>query len=118
MRIATLNIKQIAPRKPLEERLQWLERNVAPDIAVLTEADLKVPQIRPLWSVTGRPTALAQGQNFSTFNISSEFILTPVESVKVRLRAHQLDRWYPGILTAAIFLKMENTGALLLECTR
>lgn len=101
MRIATWNLKQVAPRKPLEERLQWLERNVAPDIAVLTEADLKVPQIRPVWSVTGRPIALAKGQNFSTFNISPEFILTPVESVKVKLRTHPLNRWYPGIFNAA-----------------
>jgi hypothetical protein len=114
MRIATWNIKQIAPRKPLEERMQWLERNVAPDIAVLTEADLKVPQIRPLWSFTGRPTALAKGQNFSTFNISPEFILTPVESAKVRFRTHQLDRWYPGIFTAAdISIHGKHWGTLV-----
>jgi exonuclease III len=101
MRIATWNIKQIAPRRSLDERLTWLEQNVEPDIAVLTEADLKVSSVRPTWSITGKPTALAKGQNFSTFNISPRLTLHPFDSVKVKRRTHDLDTWYPGILTAA-----------------
>ena len=101
MKIATWNIKQIAPRKPLAERLDWLERNVSPDIAVLTEADLKVPQVRPDWSWTGRETGLSASQKFTTFNISSRYALTPFTSVKTKMRTYEIDKWYPGIVTAA-----------------
>ena len=101
MRIATWNIKQIAPRKPLDDRLSWLERNVAPDIAVLTEADLRVPATRPQWSLTGQRTAIGRGQNFSTFNVSSKYTLKPIHSVKTGRKTYELDTWYPGILTAA-----------------
>lgn len=114
MRIATWNIKQIAPRKPLSERLDWLEQHVAPDIAVLTEADLKVPQVRPNWSWTGRETGLGVNQKFTTFNVSPQFTLTPFNSVKLKMRTYELDKWYPGILTAAdISLSGQHWGTIV-----
>jgi hypothetical protein len=32
MRIATWNMKQVAPRKSLEERWRWIEDEIAPDV--------------------------------------------------------------------------------------
>ena len=45
MRIATWNMKQVAPRKSLEERWRWIEDEIAPDVIALTEA--KVPDDGP-----------------------------------------------------------------------
>ena len=50
MRIATWNMKQVAPRRPLEERWGWIEDEIAPDVIALTEA--KVPEdsdMRGMW---------------------------------------------------------------------
>ena len=38
MRIATWNTKSIAPRKSLNERRDWIEQVINPDVIVMTEA--------------------------------------------------------------------------------
>ena len=101
MRVATWNIKQIAPRKPLAQRLDWMVNNIGPDIAVLTEADLKVPITLDRWAVAGRAEPLGKGQNFSTFVVSPRYTLSEIRSVKRRMRTYELDLWYPGIFAAA-----------------
>ena len=45
MRVATWNMKQVAPRQPLDERWRWMAEEIAPDVIVLTEA--KVPEGGP-----------------------------------------------------------------------
>lgn len=97
VRIATWNIKQIAPRRPLADRLRWLEENVGADATVLTEADLAVGRDVTDMAVEGRREGLSAKQRFSTFVISPTFDLERITSVG-RVRRHELDAWYPGTL--------------------
>lgn len=45
VRVATWNMKQVAPRQPLDERWRWMSEEIDPDVIVLTEA--KVPDDGP-----------------------------------------------------------------------
>jgi len=104
MKVATWNIKQIAPRKPLVDRVKWLDNKVDADIAVLTEADLKVATDFADRAVAGRPEGLGNKQKFSTFVVSTRLQLAPIHTVG-RMRKHQLDTWYPGTLVAVDVLE-------------
>jgi exonuclease III len=114
MRIATWNIKQIAPRKPLPERRQWMVDNFAPDVAILTEADLAVGRTWTDWNVVGQTTAIGKGQNFATYVVSPKYKLEEITEVKTKRKNYTLDTWYPGILKVAdLFDGSERWGTII-----
>ena len=51
MRVATWNMKQLAPRQPLDERWRWIAEEINPDVIVLTEAKVPDGGPPPGWEV-------------------------------------------------------------------
>ncbi len=100
MRIATWNMKAIAPRAALPLRKQWLLDRVNPDIAVLTEADKRA---RAEWTdlqVTGHGGGLSKTQHFSTLIVAPGCETAPLTSVGKGRKTRELDAWWPGTFVA------------------
>ena len=108
MRIATWNTKSIAPRKKLNERRQWIEDVINPDVIVMTEAKAQESDSGP-WK--GWPSLYREGgikepkqqkkRPWGTIVSSSRYELKQFTTVKKRLLTYQLDLDYPGALVAA-----------------
>ncbi len=75
--------------------------NVSPDIAVLTEADLKVAHTWTDMNVIGQSVGIGEGQNYATYIVSQKLQLQRITEVKVKRQLRILDSWYPGTLVAA-----------------
>ena len=100
MRVATWNLKAVAPRAPLPVRKQWLLERVRPAIAVLTEADKRAAAEWSDINVTGHAAGLSKTQHFSTLIVAPGCSIEPLTAVGKRRRMRQLDEWWPGTFVA------------------
>jgi exonuclease III len=114
MRIATWNMKAVAPRQKLDIRREWLSQRVQPDITVLTEADLRAAREWNDWTIFGRREGLSDRQKYTTLIASADADLVQLESVKVGRRTYELDKWWPGTLVAADIRRDGNYWATLI----
>ena len=103
MRIATWNVKSIAPRKSLRDRRGWIEQFIAPDIIVLTEAKAKEKDsgLWSGWSSLYREGGIDRSRPWGTIVASSRFKLKQITTVKKRFSTYELDTHFPGALVAA-----------------
>jgi len=103
MRIATWNTKSIAPRKSLNERRDWIEQVINPDVIVMTEAK---PQEKNSGPWNGWPSLYKEGgigktRPWGTIIASSKYQLKQFTSVKTKFSTYELDTHFPGALMAA-----------------
>lgn len=100
MRVATWNMKAIAPRAPLAQRKQWLTTVVNPDIAVLTEADKRAAVEWTDLKVTGHQGGLSKTQHFSTLVVAPGCDIVRLTSAGKKRKVRELDSWWPGTFVA------------------
>jgi len=67
MRVATWNMKQaVAPKKPLPELWAWMEREIDPDVVVLTEAKVPKDGLPSEWSAIWEPDGIGPRRRWGT----------------------------------------------------
>jgi len=114
MRIATWNMKQVAPRRPLIDRWTWMEDHVNPDVVVLTEA--KVPETGPPdgWSAIWQPGGVGKKRPWGTVVAGRGVDLVEVTEIRRRLRSVPLEFEWPAVVHAAdVFVDHERWGTVV-----
>jgi exonuclease III len=103
IRIATWNVKSIAPRQPLNARREWIEEIINPDIIVLTEAKAQEKASGPWngWSSLYRQGGINSKRPWGTVLASSRYQLKQITTVKKKFSKYELDSHFPGTLVAA-----------------
>ena len=103
IRIATWNVKSIAPRQPLNARRKWIEQVINPDIIVLTEAKAqeKASGVWDGWSSLYRQGGIDSKRPWGTVLAASGYQLKQITTVKRMFSKYELDTHFPGALIAA-----------------
>lgn len=105
MRVATWNMKQaVAPKQKLPLLWEWLEREVAPDIAVLTEAKVPKDGAPPGWASVFVDGGFGPRRRWGTVVAARGVELRPLSEVSVRGRTSPLSfRWPAGVTVVDAF---------------
>lgn len=115
MRVATWNMKQVAPKRPLAERWAWMEEQIGADIVVLTEA--KVPDEGPPtgWSAIWTPGGVGKRRRWGTVVAGRGVDLVEVTEVPRRLRQPLPLRFeWPAVVHAAdVHIEGERWGTVI-----
>jgi len=114
MRIATWNMKQVAPKKPIADRWTWMENRIDPDVVVLTEA--KVPETRPPgdWSAIWHPGGVGKTRPWGTAVASRGVDLTEITEIRRRFRSVPLQFEWPAVVHAAdVLVGHERWGTVI-----
>lgn len=101
VRVATWNMKQaVAPRQPLKALWQWLETEVNPTVAVLTEAKVPADGPPPGWRALWRAGGIGSRRRWGTVIAGSGDVeLRPVAVVEPE--GIEVDHLWPGTVQAA-----------------
>lgn len=104
MRIATWNMKQVAPRRPLADRWMWMEEAIRPSVIVLTEA--KVPDEGPPqpWSAVWTPGGVDKKRRWGTVVAGFNVDLLELKDVQRRFRSTSLRFEWPAVVQVADLL--------------
>ena len=104
MRIATWNMKQVAPRRPLADRWTWMEEAIRPSVIVLTEA--KVPDEGPPqpWSAVWTPGGVDKKRRWGTVVAGFNVDLLELKDVQRRFRSTSLRFEWPAVVQVADLL--------------
>ena len=101
MRIATWNMKQVAPRKPLEERWRWIEDEIAPDVIALTEAKVPDGGPPPGWTTIWVPGGMGKSRRWGTVLAARDVDLVEVTEIQKRRSVVPLVTTWPGAVKVA-----------------
>jgi len=101
MRVATWNMKQVAPRQPIENRWQWIEDVINPDVVVLTEATLPTTGVPAGWSAIWTEGGVGKRRRWGTIIAGRDVELVPVTDRKGLLRRRPLDFYWPAVVQVA-----------------
>mgnify|MGYP000131920986 FL=1 len=98
MRLATWNMKQVAPRRSLADRWAWAGEAIRPDVVVFTEA--KVPDDGPPqpWSAVWTPGGVGPKRRWGTVVAGLDVDLVEVTEVRRRFRTIPLRFEWPAIV--------------------
>ena len=104
MRIATWNMKQVAPRRSLPDRWMWMEEAIRPSVIVLTEA--KVPDEGPPqpWSAVWTPGGVDKKRRWGTVVAGFNVDLLELKDVQRRFRSIPLRFEWPAVVQVADLL--------------
>jgi exonuclease III len=100
MRIATWNMKQVAPRRSLDERWRWMEQVVEPDLVVLTEAKVPDGGLPPGWSGLWVDGGIGHRRRWGTIVAARGCELRPVVTTRRRLRDVSVQFEHPAATLA------------------
>lgn len=99
MRVATWNMKQaVAPKRPLPELWSWMERQVHPDVVVLTEARVPKTGVPEGWTAVWDPNGVGSRRRWGVVVAGRGVELVRLTSVKRGLRTHSLTPPWPATL--------------------
>ena len=98
MRLATWNMKQVAPKRPLADRWAWAGEAIRPDVVVFTEA--KVPDDGPPqpWSAVWTPGGVDKKRRWGTVVAGLDVDLVEVTEVRRRFRTIPLRFEWPAVV--------------------
>ena len=119
MRVATWNMKQaVAPKKPLPELWDWLTTEVAPDVAVLTEAKVPNETPPPGWDAIWVPGGIGPRRRWGTVVAGRGVKLAEVKQLKTgrifRRSATELaPRWPAAAIVADVMVKSERWATIV-----
>ena len=97
MRIATWNMKQVAPRKPIEERWRWIEESINPDVIVLTEATIPKSGLPDGWTAIWTEGGVGPNRRWGTIIAARNVEILPVDGVRHLLRWHPVNFSWPAV---------------------
>ena len=102
MRVATWNLKQaLAPRKPLDELWSWAEQEIAPDVAVFTEARVPTDGPPPGWSALWVEGGFGKNRRWGTVLAGHNNELVEIGEVRSGLRTVRLQPTWPAAVRVA-----------------
>lgn len=115
MRVATWNLKQaVAPRAKLPDLWRWLETEVAPDVAVLTEAKVPKDGPPPGWTAQWLDGGFGPRRRWGTVLAGRGVELRRVDSVKRGLRRHAVaSHWPAAVQVADVLVRGERWATLV-----
>ena len=98
MRLATWNMKQVAPKRSLADRWAWAGEAIRPDVVVFTEA--KVPDDGPPqpWSAVWTPGGVDKKRRWGTVVAGLDVDLVEVTEVRRRFRTIPLRFEWPAVV--------------------
>jgi hypothetical protein len=99
VRIATWNMKQaVAPKKPLAELWAWMEREIDPDVIVLTEAKVPKDGVPPGWTAVWTEGGIGGNRKWGTVIAGRGVELAPLTEIRSRLKATPIEPPWPATL--------------------
>lgn len=113
MRIATWNLKQaVAPKKPLSDLWRWMEREVSPNVIILTEA--KVPHGgMSNWTTQWNPEGVGPRRRWGTVLAGRNVELHKVSQAEIRGRQIPINHQWPSIIEIAdVLIHGERWGTI------
>jgi exonuclease III len=101
MRVATWNMQQVAPRKPIEKRWEWIENTIDPDVIVLTEAALPKTGLPAGWSAIWTEGGVGESRRWGTIIAGRNVEVIPISDRRSKLRRRPLEFSWPAVAQVA-----------------
>lgn len=112
IRIATWNMKQVAPRASVEDRWEWLATQVRPSVAVLTEAKVPEAGLPAGWTGVWTPGGIGPKRRWGTVIAARGAELREV--VDVAPGGPPVDALWPGtVRVVEVFVEGQLWGTVI-----
>ena len=107
--VATWNMKQaVAPKKPLLELWDWIEKSINPDVIVLTEARVPKEGLPEGWQAIWTPGGIGPRRTWGTIVAARNVDIQPALFTRNPENDEEYESPYPGTLhTADIIIDKE-----------